>query len=105
MKPWWRDLTQRERRTMSACFGGWALDAFDVQIYSLTIPALIATWGMTSAQAGYVGTVALLSSAAGGWFAGALSDRFGRVMTLQITVAWFAVFTFSAALRKITCIC
>ncbi len=94
MKAWWRDLTQRERRTMSACFGGWALDAFDVQIYSFTIPALIATWGMTQAQAGYVGTVALVFSAAGGWIAGTLSDRFGRVATLQITVAWFAVFTF-----------
>jgi MFS family permease len=79
---------------MSACFGGWALDAFDVQIYSFTIPALIATWGMTQAQAGYVGTVALLFSAIGGWIAGALSDRFGRVATLQITVAWFALFTF-----------
>jgi len=94
MKAWWRDLTERERRTMSACFGGWALDAFDVQIYSFTIPALIATWGMSAAQAGYVGTVALLFSAAGGWVAGALSDRFGRVKTLQITVAWFALFTF-----------
>lgn len=47
MKAWWQDLTVRERRTMAACFGGWALDAFDVQIYSFTIPALIATWGMT----------------------------------------------------------
>jgi MFS family permease len=94
MTAWWYDLTQRERRTMSACFGGWALDAFDVQIYSFTIPALIATWGMTPAQAGYVGTVALLFSAVGGWIAGALSDRFGRVKTLQITVAWFALFTF-----------
>lgn len=94
MKAWWSNLTPRERRTMSACFGGWALDAFDVQIYSFTIPALIATWGISTAQAGYIGTVALLFSAAGGWLAGALSDRFGRVKTLQITVAWFALFTF-----------
>jgi MFS family permease len=93
MDVWWRDLTMRERKTMTACFGGWALDAFDVQIYSFTIPALIAAWGLTKAEAGYLGTTALLFSAAGGWFAGALSDRFGRVRTLQITVAWFAVFT------------
>jgi MFS family permease len=93
MKAWWRDLTTRERQTMTACFGGWALDAFDLQIYSLTIPALIAAWALTKAEAGYLGTTALLFSAAGGWFAGALSDRFGRVKTLQITVAWFAVFT------------
>ncbi len=94
MKVWWQDLTVPERRTMTACFGGWALDAFDVQLYSLAIPALIATWGMTNAQAGYVGTTALLFSALGGWIAGALSDRFGRVRTLQITVVWFAIFTF-----------
>ena len=94
MKAWWQDLTLRERRTMLACFGGWALDAFDVQIYSFAIPALIASWGMTQAQAGFVGTVALLFSALGGWFAGALSDRYGRVRVLQITVVWFALFTF-----------
>lgn len=41
-----------------------------------------------------IGTVTLLTSAFGGWFAGALSDRFGRVRTLQITIAWFALFTF-----------
>ena len=43
---------------------------------------------------GLIGTVTLLTSAFGGWFAGALSDRFGRVRTLQITIVWFAVFTF-----------
>src|SRR5674476_960662 len=30
----------------------------------------------------------------GGWIAGALSDRLGRVRVLQITVAWYAFFTF-----------
>jgi len=100
MKAWWRNLTTRERQTMTACFGGWALDAFDLQIYSFTIPALIAAWGLTKAEAGYLGTTALLFSAAGGWFAGALSDRFGRVKTLQITVAWFAVFTCLSGLAQ-----
>lgn len=94
MKVWWLELNKRERRTMGACFGGWALDAFDVQIYSFAIPALITAWGMTKAQAGYVGTVALLFSALGGWIAGTLSDRFGRVKILQLTVLWFALFTF-----------
>jgi hypothetical protein len=32
MLAWVRDLNARERRTMAACFGGWALDAFDVQM-------------------------------------------------------------------------
>lgn len=36
----------------------------------------------------------LLTSAVGGWLAGMLADRFGRVRTLQVTILWFAVFTF-----------
>jgi len=39
-------------------------------------------------------TVALLISAAGGWLAGLLADRFGRTRILQLTIVWFAVFTF-----------
>jgi MFS family permease len=66
----------------------------DVQILSFAIPAIIAAFAITNADAGLIGTATLLSSAFGGWFAGALSDRFGRVRTLQITIAWFAVFTF-----------
>ena len=74
--------------------GGWILDGMDVQMFSFAIPAIIAEFAITNADAGLIGTATLLSSAFGGWFAGALSDRFGRVRTLQITIAWFAVFTF-----------
>ena len=66
----------------------------DVQIYSFAIPAIIAAFHLTNTDAGLIGTSTLLASAFGGWFAGAISDRFGRVRTLQITIAWFAVFTF-----------
>ena len=83
-----------ERRTFWGCFGGWALDAMDVQLYSLVIPTLIAAWGITKTQAGLLATSALLLSAVGGWIAGLLSDRIGRVRTLQITILWFAFFTF-----------
>src|SRR5438067_10947840 len=91
---WYGELAPGEKRTFWACFGGWALDAMDVQIFSFAIPAIIAAFAITNADAGLIGTVTLLTSAFGGWFAGALSDRFGRVRTLQITIVWFAVFTF-----------
>ncbi|HEX3341579.1 MAG TPA: MFS transporter [Pseudolabrys sp.] len=91
---WYSEMSGKEKSTFWACTGGWILDAMDVQIYSFAIPAIIATFAMTNAQAGLIGTSTLLASAFGGWFAGALSDRFGRVRTLQITIAWFAFFTF-----------
>jgi MFS family permease len=94
MIDWYRELGTAERRTFWACFGGWALDALDVQIYSFVVPALIALWHITNAQAGLLATSALVISAFGGWLAGMLADRVGRARLLMITVAWFAFFTF-----------
>ena len=91
---WIFDLTADERATLIATFGGWALDGMDVMIYSFVIPSLIALWHMSKGQAGLLGTVALLISAVGGWLAGLLADRFGRTPILQLTILWFAVFTF-----------
>jgi len=95
-----RELTSTERRVFLACVGGWALDAMSVQLYSFVIPALIAVWGLTRGQAGVLGTAALLVSAAGGWFAGWFADRYGRVLTLQIAILTFAVFTFLSGLAQ-----
>ena len=97
---WISTLTFKERSAFGACVGGWALDAMDVQMYSFVIPTLIATWGITRAQAGVLGTAALLASAAGGWVAGWVADRYGRVRTLQFAIAWFAVFTFLSGVAQ-----
>jgi MFS family permease len=93
-------LKKTERRAFAACAGGWALDAMDVQLYSFVIPTLVAIWGITRTQAGELGTAALLVSAVGGWLAGWLADRYGRVRTLQLAILWFAVFTFLSGLAQ-----
>jgi MFS family permease len=97
---WLKDLAPREKRTFGACIGGWALDAMDVQMYGFVVPTLIATWGLTGRQTGYLQTAALLVSAIGGWLAGFLADRIGRVRTLQLAILWFAVFTFFSGLAQ-----
>jgi MFS family permease len=100
MLAWFGELNAKERRTMGACFGGWALDAFDVQMYSFVIPTVIALWGLSRGEAGMIGTVTLLISSLGGWFSGTLADRFGRVRMLQITILWYSVFTFLCAFAQ-----
>jgi len=90
---WYAELKPRERSAFWACVGGWILDAMDVQMFSFAIPALLAAFAITRADAGLIGTVTLLTSAFGGWLAGALADRIGRVRMLQITIGWFAIFT------------
>lgn len=90
---WYHTLNATERKTLHACFGGWAVDALDTQLFSFLIPTLIAAWSITNAQAGWLGTSALISSAVGGWVAGVLCDRIGRVKVMKLAIAWFFVFT------------
>src|SRR6202046_5485471 len=90
---WLRETSASERHTLLAACLGYGLDGFDFMIYSFIMPTLIALWHMSKAQASYIATGALITSAVGGWAAGVLADRYGRVRVLQWTVAWFAVFT------------
>jgi MFS family permease len=55
---------------------------------------VIAVWAMSAGAAGTIGTITVITSSFGGWFAGALADRFGRVRMLQIAILWYSVFTF-----------
>jgi len=85
---WYRELEPPERRTFWACFMGWALDAMDVQIYSLALGAIAATFTLNNQQSGLIGTVTLFTSAFGGWLVGLLSDRVGR----KPLILWSRVF-------------
>jgi MFS family permease len=44
-----------------------------------------------------LGTTVLIMAALGGWIAGILADRYGRVRILQLTIIWFSAFTFLSA--------
>ncbi len=100
MANWFTNMNGRERRTFAACFTGWALDAMDVQLYAVVMPTLIGLWAMSQAQAGTLATAALLFSSFGGWIAGILADRYGRVAVLRLTILWFAFFTFLSGLTQ-----
>ncbi|MBN8972204.1 MAG: MFS transporter [Xanthobacteraceae bacterium] len=93
----YRDMNVPERRTFWACATGWALDGMDFMIYPLVVGTIIAMWHVDAGMAGLAGTTTLLASAVGGWIAGYMCDRIGRVLTLQITIIWFAVFSLVCA--------
>jgi MFS family permease len=93
-KNWITQLNGKERSTLVATFAGWMLDGMDVMVYSLVLPTLISLWHISKGEAGLLGTSALLLSSLGGWLAGLAADRYGRVRVLQLTILWFAFFTF-----------
>jgi MFS family permease len=93
---WYSELNRKEKRTYWACFGGLALDSMDSTIFALVMPVLITVLGFSHGEAGILGSVALVSSAVGGWGAGILADRYGRVRLLQATVVWVGAATMLA---------
>jgi len=90
---WFSELNKKEKSTFISAFGGWALDALDFMIFTFVIATLMSLWHIDKGQAGMLSTVTLLFSAVGGWGAGILADRYGRVRILQITILWFSLCT------------
>ena len=84
-------MDRKGRRTFWACAGGFAMDAMDFMVYPLVIGTLISLWQIDAKTAGGIATVTLWSSAIGGWCAGYLADRIGRVRTMQITILAFSL--------------
>jgi sugar phosphate permease len=97
---WLGQLEPREKRALSASFGGYAVDAFDYYTLPLVTPILLSLWGMSKTEVGLIGTSTLVASAIGGWMAGILADRYGRVRVLQWTILVFALFTFACGLAQ-----
>ncbi|HXE18000.1 MFS transporter [Castellaniella sp. UC4442_H9] len=90
---WYQELDANGKRTFKASFLGWAIDALDYMVYTFAIATLIQLWHIDRGQAGLLGTITLLFSAIGGWGAGILADRFGRVRVLMVTILWFSICT------------
>ena len=94
---WYRTMPPRGRKAFIGAVGGYGLDSYDFQVLPLSLAAIAAAFQLSTGQAGLLTTVTLVVSAIGGALAGSLIDRIGRVRTLQLTVAVYAVFTFACA--------
>ncbi|PPK65917.1 MFS transporter [Actinokineospora auranticolor] len=90
---WFRELPGKGRRAFVGAFLGYGLDSYDFWVLPLGLTAIAATFGLDTGQTGLLSTTTLVFSAVGGVAAGVLADRIGRVRTLMITVATYALFT------------
>ena len=92
---WWREADRDARRALAAGMFGWMLDAFDVMLFALVLPAVRADLGLTNRDGGFLGSVMLIAAAGGGIAFGRIADRFGRTRALMLSVVLYSVFTFA----------
>jgi MFS family permease len=90
---WWRAGTPAARRAHLAASLGWMLDAFDVMLYAMVLPALMPDLALTKGTAGLLGSATLLAAAAGGLMFGVIADRYGRTRALMGSVLIYSIFT------------
>jgi MFS family permease len=92
---WWHEADLRARRAFIAASLGWMLDSFDVMLYAMVLAALIEdpALHLSTRVAGALGSVTLLSAAAGGMAFGVIADRIGRKRALMAAVLIYSVFT------------
>lgn len=72
---------------------GWMFDAMDTGIIAFVLPVLIKTWGLSTAQVGYIGSIGLVGMALGAVLAGSAADRFGRKNIFAGTLVIYSVAT------------
>src|ERR1700739_1817381 len=87
----YRTMNAQARRTFWACTAGWTLDGMDFMLFPLVIGTLVTVLHTDLKTLGGIVSLTVLCSAAGGWFAGYLADRIGRVRTMQITILMFSI--------------
>lgn len=80
-------------KAMIAAVSGYAMDGFDLLILGFILPAISSSLSLNSAQSGALVTWTLIGAVIGGILFGFLSDRYGRVKMLTMTILMFAVFT------------
>ena len=75
-----------------------AFDGYDLVVYGTVVPLLIEKWGLSSVEAGAIGSYGLFGMMFGAIFFGILADRIGRKKVIVITVVFFSLFTVYAVL-------
>ena len=88
------------RKALVASSLGYAMDGFDLLILSFVLVPLSASLQISRPEAGSLLTWTLIGAVAGGFLAGPLSDRYGRVLVLSWTILLFAGFTGLSALAR-----
>ena len=92
-QPWYHAITRDQWQSLCAAFLGWMLDAMDVMLYAFALTAIREEFQLSSAAAGGLASITLLTSALGGILLGFIADKIGRVKALSYAILIYSVFT------------
>jgi MFS family permease len=95
---WLAGATTDQKRALLTTSLGWMLDSMDMMLFSLVLTDLQRDLHMSSATAGLLMSLSLVSAALGGIFFGWVADKVGRTHALIVSMLIYSVFTFCCGL-------
>lgn len=87
-------------KAMIASVSGYAMDGFDLLILGFMLPAIANELHLDASQSGSLVTWTLIGAVLGGVIFGPISDRFGRIRVLTLTILMFSLFTGLCAIAQ-----
>ncbi|GIN74441.1 MFS transporter [Bacillus sp. J14TS2] len=78
------------------CFYAIAFDGFDIALYGIGLPFMMDDFGLTTVEAGAIGSYSLVGMMIGSFVLGSLSDLIGRKKILAICMGLFSLFSLLA---------
>ncbi len=90
-------LTVAQRRTFTACFLGWTLDAFDFFLLTLCLTSIAADFHVGLPQMAESLFWTQVMRPVGAFLFGTMAEKYGRRPTLMLNVVAFSVFELASA--------
>ena len=85
------DNSNSQRKVLISAAAGIGLENMDIMFLSFSMASIIATFGISGTQAGWIGTITNFGMLLGGIVFGLLADKLGRVKVFSYTVIIFSV--------------
>lgn len=86
-------MTKNQKWVLASTASGFSLENMDIMFLSFALAPIIASLHISSAAAGWIGSITNLGMLAGGAIFGLIGDRIGRVRTFTYTIFIFAIAT------------
>ena len=88
------------RTVLFLCFATIVFDGYDLVVFGSTVPTILKyePWAVTPAQAGLIGSLALVGMLIGTLSVGVLTDKLGRRKIMLASITWFSICMLLSAL-------
>lgn len=88
-----QSTTTYQKQVVASTAFGFVLENMDIMFLSFTLSSIISELHISSAAAGWIGTITNFGMLVGGVIFGILADRIGRIKTFSHTIFIFALAT------------